>query len=251
MGWSPSVGWCEAGSGGVSGGPVEEAVGDDRDEACAAEALWVEPHVARLQAGGVAAAETDPEGVPEVVGGVERVLPFEDGAAHAGETTCDAVDVGVRSPWVGFRRRTGEDEVAVLRVASEVAQVFHLERMPIIAGFGVDYIELLGDLSSDPPEVGTAAGTDHNGVAQLGVTRFSQPFDEPCRRRRPDGISHFHSTVQASTQCSKFQQGSVVGAKFFRTGWMLWLNDKLRWVRGHEGMFLRWGRVAVVCNLEA
>jgi hypothetical protein len=167
---------------GVGWFPGDEGGGDGGGEAAAGLVVFgVEEDVAFFGAAVVFAAEADAEGVVEVVGGVERVLSFEDGAADAGESAGDAIDVGVGRAVVAIGRKIFEDRFAVGGISSEAPEVVHAERMPLALVLWSLFVERVGDVVADGGEVRVAAGADDNGMSELGPGWFVQPVDELAR----------------------------------------------------------------------
>jgi len=112
--------------------------------------------MAGLEAGGVIAAEADPEGGVEVVGGVEGVLAFEDGAAETGDAAGDAVEIGVGRAVVEVRFGTAEDHFPAGGVAGEVVDVLVAEIVPVSVGPIIEFVEVVGDFGADGLEIGAA-----------------------------------------------------------------------------------------------
>lgn len=146
--------------------PGDEGGSDGRGEAAAGLVVFgVEEDVAFFGAAVLFAAEADAEGVVEVVGGVERVLSFEDGAADAGESAGDAIDVGVGGAVVAIGRKIFEDRFAVGGISGEAPEVVHAERMPLALVLWSLFVEGVGDVVADGGEVRVAAGADDNGMS--------------------------------------------------------------------------------------
>jgi len=159
----------EVAADGVDGFPLEEGGGDGGGEAAAVFViLGVDEDIAVFGAAMVFCAEADAEGVFELGGGVEGVLAFEDGAADAGETAGDAVDVAVGWSGMAIGREVFEDGFAVRGIAGELPEIPVTEGLPLALVGGGLFVEGDGKVFADEGEVGVASGANDDGVSELG-----------------------------------------------------------------------------------